>query len=180
MEQKQLFILILVCIAILAGACGVEQPPEDPEYRDSKKENYGLPGTDVSMPDIQIDSIEQAFDAANHSDIRIRWQAVNFIRDRSKTPFEDLKRLLDNPHDDVVCAALNGLRVTGAGEDVLDILMKTIESPVLTIKTESIIILGKLGPAAEPAVPAIREAMLTDDPRLMEKAAVALEQITGE
>jgi hypothetical protein len=58
--------------------------------------------------------------------------------------------------------------------------MKTIESPVLTIKTESIIILGKLGPAAEPAVPAIREAMLTDDPRLMEKAAVALEQITGE
>ena len=180
MKNLSSFILFLICLAILLSGCGVEPQKDDADYRASKKDDYGLPPTEVPIPDIRIDSLDDAFAAVNHSDIRIRWRAVNYIRERSENPFENLKRLLQNPHDDVVCAAINGLRVTGSKEDVLAILLETIERPVLTIKTESIINLGKLGPYAEPVVPAIREAMLTEDPRLMEKAEVALQQITGE
>lgn len=136
--------------------------------------------TEPPIPDVVIDSRESAMDAANHSDLRIRWKAVGYIKEQSDTAFIDLKQLLNSDHEDVVCAAVNGLRATGPQDEVIRLLQEILKHPRVAVQTEAVINLGEIGPAAAGALPAIEPLLEAEDARLREKAREARDKITAQ
>ncbi|MBN1295851.1 HEAT repeat domain-containing protein [bacterium] len=135
------------------------------------------PTPEPPLPDVMITSREQALAALNHRDLRIRWQAVGFIRAHSASAMADLTEAMNSPHEDVVCAAVAGIGAIGPADAALPILVNALDHPQATVRTEAVIGLGQLGPAAASAVPAIEARMNGSDARFQEKARESLVKI---
>lgn len=183
--EKSHWLLLFAAIVFMVG-CGGEPSQRVPAEteQDLPVSATGIPETassptEAPLPDVPIDTREQALEAIHHEDIRIRWQAVGFLRANSETPFEDLRRAMDSDYEDVVSAAVAAIRDTAPAKDVLPVLMEALDHPFATVRTEAVIQLGNMGSEASPAVAAIEAQLETADARFQEKAREALEKING-
>lgn len=174
---------LVLSLVFLAG-CGeetVSRQPDGPSAPDAPaREIETGPGQKTEpMPDVTIETREQAFKAINHTDLRVRWRAVGFLKSASETAFDDLQKAMDSDYEDVVSAAVSALVDIGPPDEVKPILIRALDHPYATVRTEAVIGLGNLGPAAEDTVPVIETRMESEDARFREKAREALEKING-
>jgi len=178
-----LLIVLTVCVAGCGGgpvdetrSMTGEQAAPGIETVASSEDSGGM---DDPLPDVPIETRDQAMDALKYPDIRIRWQAVGFLREYSDTAFEDLRTAVKSEHEDVVSAAVSAISATASPEKVVPVLIEALDHSYATVRAEAVINLGNLGPDAAPAVDAIRKQMETGDERFREKASEALQKINN-
>lgn len=178
------FAWMILTLALFFGCSGEKTTPEQPARQSTaitsqEQPETGSAPTEPELPDIVINSRESAMEAAKHNDLRIRWKAVAYLRDNSETAFADLRELLNSPYEDVACAAVNGLTASGPKDEVIAVLVEQLDHPRVAVQTEAVINLGEIGPPAASAIPAITALIQSTDPRLSEKAKIALEKINS-
>lgn len=176
--------LLMILLIISVGCVG--NPPETETELNQEQQHRlptdpeNIPAQEAELPDVSIATREEAMEALNHSDLRVRWQAVSFIKGQTDTAFEDLKKAINSEHEDVASAAVSAIRNCGTAEEVIPVLTDALDHQFATAQAEAVIGLGQMGNAAKSAVSAIETRMIDADPRFVEKAKEALKQIQNQ
>jgi HEAT repeat protein len=88
---------------------------------------------------------------------------------------DDLAKLLEDPDDKTRLSAAEAL--VRIGTKSLPAFEKALESTSAGTRQTVVLALGKMGPAASPALPALNQRLKDDDPKVQELAKAAIAQI---
>jgi HEAT repeat protein len=178
MRKTQILMILAITFTMLG--CGDSGQSVQPAATTVQSASQTISPTEPPIPDLEIVTREDALRALEHDDIRIRWKAVRVLRDFPETAFEDLKKAIQSPHEDVASAAAGAISTVAEPEKVLPVLIETLDHQFSTVRTEAVIGLGRLGPEASSAVPIIEEKMADADARFLEKARETIQNITAQ
>ncbi len=105
-------------------------------------------------------------------------RALGVFGGGAREAIPDLRGLLET---DCAVAAADALwSVTGDADAVLPVLLRELTSPASDRRRRAAAVLGRLGPAARPALPGLREAAGSGDAWARATAACAVWRTTGE
>jgi len=171
--MKNIGILILANLIFFLAGCGENKSASSTQQVDEKVDIV----SETQEPQIIFYSREDALEALDHENIKVRWQAINFIKAESNTAFEDLKAAIDSSREDVATAAISAITQIESPDKVIPILINALDHKFSTAKAEAVMCLGILGPDAKQAIPFIKERISENDERFRIKAEEALQSI---
>ena len=160
MIEKQ-YLVLLVCIAILFAGC-------------SRKEEVVYQGKPLSE---WLEMLEGTNLSAKLSAIN----AVGKIRPEAKEAIPALIETIRQTrnHDKKILLGCN-YALLAMGKEIVPYMISLLRDDEWEMRRGAAWILGKVGPDAKDAVPALAEALKDPNPAVQKKAAEALQKINGK
>jgi HEAT repeat protein len=157
---KKRCLALLVCIAVLSIGC-------------SKKEEVTYQGKPLSA---WIEMLEDTNPST-------RFSAINAVGKMGPEAREAIPALIETirqtrNHDKRILLACN-YALLAMGKEIVPSMISLLKDDDLEMRRGAAWILGKVGPEAKDAVPALTEALNDSNPAVRTKAAEALKKIKG-